>query len=176
MKFFNTEIPEVYTFQYDKYKDNRGYFSETFRKTEFNTSLGKKIDFCQENESFSLYGTIRGLHYQKEPFVQSKLVRVVCGEILDIAVDIRPNSKYYKKFVAVKLSSENGKQLFIPKGFAHGFSVLSKTAHVIYKVDNYYNKNSESGFLYNDKTINIDWKIPKEDIIVSEKDLLLKNL
>lgn len=176
MKFFNTEIPDVYIFQNDKYKDERGYFSETFRQNEFNNFLGKNIKFCQENESFSKYGTIRGLHYQKEPFAQSKLVRVVSGEILDVALDIRPNSKYYKKFVAVKLSSENGKQLFIPKGFAHGFSVLSKSAHVIYKVDNYYNKESEQGFLYNDESINIDWQIPKKDIIVSEKDLLLKTI
>jgi dTDP-4-dehydrorhamnose 3,5-epimerase len=148
--------------------DNRGYFMESYNKKSLNN-----IDFVQDNESSSFRGVLRGLHFQKPPFAQSKLVRCVKGKVLDIALDLRKNSKTYGQFETTILSDDNKEQLLIPKGFAHGFVVLSHSAILCYKVDNYYNFESESGVLWNDPDLNINWKIKKSEIIVSEKD---KNL
>jgi len=137
----------------------------------FEKEIGK-INFIQENESFSTYGTLRGLHYQLPPFAQSKLVRVVHGKVLDVAVDIRKGSPTFGKYVSVELSSENKKQLFIPQGFAHGFVTLSKTAIFLYKVDNIYNKESEGGIIWDDETIGIDWGLEINDSLLAPKDLI----
>lgn len=169
MKFIQTEIPEVYIIEPTVYGDERGYFFESFKQKEFEKHIGK-IDFVQDNESKSSYGVLRGLHYQMPPFSQSKLVRVLKGKVLDVAVDIRKSSPTFGKHVAVELSEENKRQLFVPRGFAHGFVTLSKEAVFSYKCDNYYHKESEASIIYNDETINIDWKIDEKDIIVSEKD------
>ena len=153
-------------------KDNRGSFMESFNQKNINKLIGN-VSFVQDNESESLKGVLRGLHFQKPPYAQSKLVRCLKGEILDVALDLRKDSKTYGIFETILLTEENKKQLFIPKGFAHGFIVLSKSAIFSYKVDNYYNPDSESGVLWSDLDLNIDWKINKNEIIVSEKD---KNL
>jgi len=153
--------------------DSRGYFFESFNQRTFNNLIGQNINFIQDNESFSVKGVIRGLHYQTGEHAQAKLVRVIKGCVLDVAVDLRKNSETYGQCFSVELSEENKKQLFIPRGFAHGFAVLSETAIFSYKCDNFYNKESESGILYNDKTLNIDWKLLEKDIMVSDKDLLL---
>lgn len=169
MKFIQTEIPEVYIIEPTVFGDERGYFFESFKQKEFEKYIGK-IDFVQDNESKSSYGVLRGLHYQMPPFSQSKLVRVLKGKVLDVAVDIRKSSPTFGQHVAVELSEENKRQLFVPRGFAHGFVTLSEEAIFSYKCDNYYNKESEASIIYNDETINIDWKIDEKDIIVSEKD------
>lgn len=153
--------------------DDRGSFNELFRLSELEKELGYKINFCQENESTSKYGVIRGLHYQKDIYSQAKLIRVTNGKILDVVVDLRKDSDTYKKYFSIELSDQNNLQLFVPKGFAHGFATLSNSAKVIYKVDNYYNKIAESGLVYDDESLKIDWKIPFSDIIISERD---KNL
>jgi dTDP-4-dehydrorhamnose 3,5-epimerase len=175
MKFTKTIIPEVVIIEPKVWEDDRGFFFESFRQDLFEKEIGK-INFIQENESFSTYGTLRGLHLQLPPFAQSKLVRVVHGTVLDVAVDIRKDSSTFGKYVAVELSSENKKQFFIPRGFAHGFVVLSETAVFQYKVDNYYNKDSESGIIWNDKTLNIDWRLGDSLIKVSDKDKILPKL
>ena len=149
--------------------DERGYFFESYSKTKFE-DLGINIDFVQDNQSFSKKGTLRGLHYQTAEHAQAKLVRVLKGEVLDVAVDIRPDSKTFGQYEAVLLSGDNQRQFFVPRGFAHGFLVLSDTAVFFYKCDNFYNKESEGGIIYNDKTINIDWGFPHEKLIISEKD------
>ncbi len=154
------------------FNDLRGSFIESYNKKNINKLLGS-ISFVQDNQSESFKGVLRGLHFQKPPYAQSKLVHCIKGAVLDVAVDIRKNSKTYGQFESTILSEENKNQLFIPKGFAHGFLVLSKTAILSYKVDNYYNLNSECGILWNDPDLNIDWKIKHSEIIVSEKD---KNL
>lgn len=169
MNFIKTEIPGVIVIEPRIWLDERGYFFESFKDDLFRKNVGE-INFVQDNESKSTYGTIRGLHYQIPPFAQSKLVRVVKGKILDVAVDIRRGSPTFLKHVAVELSEENKKQLFIPKGFAHGFSVLSGECVVNYKVDSYYKKEAERGIRFDDKTLNIDWKIDGKDIIVCERD------
>jgi dTDP-4-dehydrorhamnose 3,5-epimerase len=151
------------------HKDKRGYFMESYNQKIINKLLGH-VSFIQDNESESFRGVLRGLHFQKPPFAQSKLVRCVKGTVLDVALDIRKKSKTYGHFEINLLSEENKNQLFIPKGFAHGFVVLSDTAIFSYKVDNYHNSDSESGILWNDSDLNIDWKIKKTSIIVSEKD------
>ncbi len=158
------------------FEDSRGYFFESFNKNTFNKLIGQNINFIQDNESFSVKATLRGLHYQKGKYSQAKLVRVIKGCVLDIAVDIRKDSLTYGKYVSLELSETNKKQLFIPRGFAHGFIVLSDTAVFSYKCDNYYNKESEGGIIYNDESLKIDWKLNKEEFIISEKDLLLPNL
>jgi dTDP-4-dehydrorhamnose 3,5-epimerase len=152
------------------FQDNRGIFFESFNSNLF-AQQGISNIFVQDNQSTSYYGVIRGLHYQLNPNSQSKLVRVINGSILDVAVDIRKGSPFFGRAFQIELSSENKKQLFIPKGFAHGFSVLSNLAEVMYKCDDYYDKESEGGILYNDPTLKIDWKIPAEKMIVSGKDL-----
>ena len=153
-------------------KDRRGYFMESFHKKHTNKLIGN-VKFVQENESESSRGVLRGLHFQNPPYAQAKLVRCIKGSVLDVALDLRKDSKTYGCFETTLLSEENKNQLFIPKGFAHGFVVLSETAIFSYKVDNYYNPDSESGILWNDPDLKIDWKINKKEIIVSEKD---KNL
>jgi len=169
MQVIKTTIPEVLIFEPKIHGDSRGYFFEYFRQETIEENI-PGIKFVQGNESRSSYGVIRGLHFQRPPHAQGKLVRVVDGEVLDVAVDIRIGSPTYGHHVAVKLSGENKKQLWIPRGFAHGFAVLSKTAIFSYNCDSYYNHAAEGGVLYNDPAINIDWFIPEEDIKLSEKD------
>ena len=171
MKFIKCTLPGLIICEPRKLKDERGFFAESFRKDLFENYLGSKVEFCQENLSESKHGVLRGLHYQKEPYAQSKLVSVQKGKILDVVVDIRKNSKFYGKYFSIELDDINNKQLFVPKGFAHGFVVLSKSARVSYKVDNYYNPSSEEGLNYNDPQLNIDWKINTKSIIVNSKDL-----
>ena len=170
MKFIKADIPDLVICEPKKLNDERGFFTESFRKDLFEKFLGQKINFCQENTSESKYGVLRGLHFQVEPFAQSKLVSVTKGKILDVAVDIRKNSKYYGKSFSIELDEFNNKQLFIPKGFAHGFVVMSETARVSYKVDNYYNPESERGINFNDSSLGINWKIDVNSIILNEKD------
>lgn len=174
MKIKKTYIDNLFVLESTDFKDKRGYFFENFRKDFHQKKL--KTEFVQENESLSLKGVLRGLHFQKPPHEQAKLVRVVKGEILDVAVDLRPKSKTYLKHFSILINDQNKIQLFIPKGFAHGFVVLSDYAIVNYKVDNYYNKTSESGLLYNDPLLKIDWKYPNSSLIISEKDLKYKNI
>ena len=152
------------------FEDDRGYFFESYNKYSFKKETDLDINFVQDNESKSSYGTLRGLHYQTGDFAQAKLVRVLSGNVLDIAVDIREGSPTYGQYFSIELSDLNKKQLFIPRGFAHGFVVLSEIAIFSYKCDNFYNKKSEGGIIYNDSTINIDWKIPETKYILSEKD------
>jgi dTDP-4-dehydrorhamnose 3,5-epimerase len=156
------------------FEDERGYFFESYNNKKL-SDLGINIDFVQDNQSFSQKGTLRGLHYQNPPFAQTKLVRVLEGQIIDVAVDLRKNSATFGKHFAILLSAENKKQLLIPQGFAHGFSVVSETASVMYKCDQYYNKASEGGIKYDDKTLDIDWGMALENAIVSEKDIILPN-
>ncbi|WP_029278570.1 dTDP-4-dehydrorhamnose 3,5-epimerase [Pedobacter borealis] len=156
------------------FEDPRGYFFESFNQNTFEEKTGLSGRFVQDNESYSSYGVIRGLHAQTGEFAQAKLVRVTRGEVLDVAVDVRPSSPTYGKHFAIRLSAENKLQLYIPRGFIHGFSVLSETAEFLYKCDNFFNKASETGVIYNDADLNIDWLIPEEDQAISDKDLLLK--
>jgi dTDP-4-dehydrorhamnose 3,5-epimerase len=156
------------------FEDDRGYFFESYNKSKL-IDLGIQIAFVQDNQSFSTRGTLRGLHYQNPPFAQTKLVRVLQGEIMDIAIDLRKNSATFGKHFGILLSSENKKQLLVPQGFAHGFSVLSETAVVSYKCDQYYNKLSEGGIRFDDAILNIDWGIDLTKAIVSDKDLVLPN-
>lgn len=155
------------------FEDSRGYFFESFNQQSFEEKTGLSGAFVQDNQSFSSYGVIRGLHAQSGQFAQAKLVRVLNGEVLDVAVDIRPDSPTYGKHISVRLSAENKLQLYIPRGFLHGFSVLSETATFFYKCDNFYNKASEQGVVYNDSQLNIDWLIPKGAESVLDKDLSL---
>ena len=150
--------------------DDRGYFVETFREDKLKEFLGYKIDFCQDNESKSTKGVLRGLHYQLPPFAQTKLVRVIKGRVLDVAVDIRKGSPTFGKHVAVELSGENKKQLLVPRGFAHGFVVLEDDTVFAYKVDNYYSKESDRGILFSDKSIGVDWLLDESEILLSDKD------
>ena len=155
------------------FNDSRGYFFESFNQNTFNNLINQQVNFVQDNESFSSKGVLRGLHYQKGDFVQAKLVRVIQGEVLDVAVDLRKESATYGQHVSVNLSGENKKQLFVPRGFAHGFVVLSDTVLFSYKCDNFYNKSAEAGLLYSDPTLNIDWKLPNKTLIISDKDMVL---
>jgi len=156
------------------FADERGYFFEAYNRSKFE-DLGVQIDFVQDNQSFSKKATLRGLHYQNPPFAQTKLVRVLEGEIMDVVIDLRKDSSTFGKHFGIVLSAENNKQLLVPQGFAHGFSVLSETAVVLYKCDQYYNKGSEGGIRYDDATLNIDWGMDLAAAIVSEKDVLLPN-
>lgn len=158
------------------FDDERGFFFESFNKRNFEKAIGQEVNFIQDNQSFSKYGVIRALHYQIGEHAQAKLVRVLSGIVLDVAVDLRKDSATFGKHIAVELSHENKKQLFIPKGFAHGFVTLSNTAEFFYKCDNYYNKESEGGIIYNDLKLNIDWLLPEEQLLVSSKDLVLPTL
>ena len=171
MAFIKTEFPELLIIEPTVFKDSRGYFFESYNEKTF-AAEGIDVKFVQDNQSKSSYGVIRGLHYQLEPYAQTKLIRVLSGNIMDVVVDIRKGSPTFGKVFSIELSAGNNKQLLIPKGFAHGFSVLSETAEVIYKCDTFYNKESESGILFNDVALNIDWKIPADKAIISEKDLV----
>ena len=169
MNIITTEIEGLLILEPKVFGDERGYFFESFSQREFEEKVCKTV-FVQDNESKSGYGVLRGLHFQKPPFEQAKLVRVVKGKVLDVAVDIREDSPTFGKHVSVELSEENKRQMFVPRGFAHGFVVLSKEAIFQYKCDNYYMPQAEGGILWNDPALNIDWKIPMEDVILSEKD------
>ena len=170
MPFLNTGFPGLQIFTPAIFEDKRGYFFESYNQKLFSDE-GIEIDFVQDNQASSSYGVIRGLHFQREPHAQTKLIRVLSGNIVDAVVDIRKNSPTYGKAYTIELSALNKRQLLIPKGFAHGYSVVSETAEVFYKCDAFYHKESESGIIYNDSTLNIDWKIPMNKTIVSEKDL-----
>ena len=171
-----TKLKGCFIYEPKVFEDSRGYFFESFNQNTFNKLIGKNVNFIQDNESFSSKGVLRGLHYQVGEFAQAKLVRVIKGKVLDIAVDLRKSSETFGQYVSLELSEENKKQLFIPRGFAHGFIVLSNTAIFSYKCDNFYNKESEGGVIYNDKDLNIDWGLNEKEFIVSEKDLQLPNL
>ena len=170
MEFIKTEIPDVMIIKPKIFGDDRGYFVETFRQDLLEKAVGYKVNFCQDNESKSSYGVLRGLHYQLPPFAQSKLVRVIVGRVFDVTVDIRRSSPTFGRYVGVELSDENKKQLFIPRGFAHGFVVLSKEAVFAYKVDNYYAPEYDRGIAFDDPEINISWPIKKDEIKLSDKD------
>lgn len=169
MKITTTAIEGVVILEPEVFGDERGYFFESFSQREFEEKVCKTT-FVQDNESSSRYGVLRGLHFQKPPHAQAKLVRVVKGKVLDIAVDIRKGSPTFGHHVSIELSGENKRQLFIPRGFAHGFAVLSDEVVFQYKCDNYYVPHSEGGILWNDPALGIDWKLPAEDVILSEKD------
>jgi len=171
MVFKRTNINDVIICEPKIHGDDRGYFVETFRADELETFLGYTLNFTQDNESKSSYGVLRGLHYQLEPYAQTKLVRIIKGKILDIAVDLRKSSSTFGQHVAVELSEENKKQLLIPKGFAHGFVVLSNEAILAYKVDNYYAPTHDRGIAFGDANLKIDWKVPKDKLKLSQKDL-----
>lgn len=170
MKISETEIKDLYIFEPTIFGDSRGYFFETWKDDIFK-NLNINFIPVQQNESGSVYGVIRGLHYQLNPYAQAKLVRVIVGEVLDVAVDLRKNSPTFGKYFSVVLSGENKKQFFIPRGFAHGFSVLSDFAIFSYLCDNYYFPEAERGIAFNDPFLGIDWKVPENKMIVSKKDL-----
>ena len=174
MPFIKTELEGLLVFEPNVFEDSRGYFFESYNQKTFEQE-GIETVFVQDNQSSSQYGVIRGLHYQLFPYAQTKLLRVLSGKILDVVVDIRKGSPGFGKVFSIELSGENKKQLFIPKGFAHGFSVLSPHAEVLYKCDAFYNKESEAGFMYNDNALNIDWKIPVGQELISEKDRQLSS-
>jgi len=169
MNFIRTEIEGVYIIEPKVFGDARGYFFEAFSQREFDDNIGKTV-FVQDNQSKSCYGVLRGLHFQRPPYSQAKLVSCVRGKVLDVAVDIRKGSPTYGKYVSAELSDENHRMFFIPQGFAHGFSVLSDIAIFQYKCDNYYAPQSEGALIWNDPDINIDWRIPAADVMLSEKD------
>ena len=176
MNLIKTSIPDLYIFEPRIYNDSRGYFFESYNKERFDEILNYKVDFIQDNEAFSHFGTLRGLHFQKQEYAQAKLVRVVQGEVLDVAVDLRPTSPTYGKWVSVKLSAENKRQFFVPRGFAHAYLVLSKTAIFQYKVDNVYAPSHEGGIRFDDPGLQIDWMLKPSEMIISEKDLQLPYL
>ena len=175
MRVIKTDIDGVLIIEPEVFGDSRGYFMESYSQREFEREVAP-VRFVQDNRSYSHYGVVRGLHYQREPYAQSKLVSCPVGRVLDVAVDIREGSPTYGKHVAVELSAENHRQLFIPKGFAHGFAVLSEKALFEYKCDEFYHPEAECGIAWNDPRIGIDWRLPKEDIILSKKDSEYKNL
>lgn len=170
MKFIAQSIPDVFIIESIVHGDYRGYFIETFRQDELEDAIGHKVHFVQDNESKSSKGVLRGLHYQLAPRAQSKLVRVIEGSVLDVAVDIRRNSPTFGQYVAVELTEDNKKQMFIPRGFAHGFVVLSETATFSYKVDNYYSPEHDRGLAFDDAQLNIDWILASENLLLSDKD------
>lgn len=169
MNYIQTEIEGVWLIEPRVYKDNRGYFFESFRQDEFNEKVGV-VNFIQENESKSTYGVLRGLHYQKGEFSQAKLVRVITGRVLDVAVDLRQGSSTFGQHISVELSEENKRQLYVPRGFAHGFLVLSDEVIFSYKVDNHYTPEAEATILFSDEDLNIHWPMADFDLILSEKD------
>ena len=176
MRFIETQLKGCFILEPKIINDERGYFMESFNAKTFQEGIGKNVTFVQDNQSFSTRGVLRGLHYQCGEHAQAKLVRVLQGEVLDVAVDLRPESETFGQYEAVLLSSENQKQFFVPRGFAHGFLVLSETATFFYKCDNFYNKESEGGLIYNDETLKINWDFPSQELIISEKDQVLPNL
>jgi dTDP-4-dehydrorhamnose 3,5-epimerase len=170
MNFIPTKLEGCFVIEPKVIRDERGYFMESFNEITFQIGVGQEVHFVQDNQSFSSKGVLRGLHYQTGDHAQAKLVRVLDGEVLDVAVDIRPNSPTFGNYEAVLLSGENQKQFFVPRGFAHGFLVLSQTATFFYKCDNFYNKESEGGIIFNDSTLNIDWQFPEKELLISDKD------
>lgn len=170
MNFIPTKLEGCFILEPKVILDERGYFMESFNEQTFQSGIGKHIHFVQDNQSYSSKGVLRGLHYQTGAHAQAKLVRVLQGEVLDVAVDIRPDSPTFGQYESVVLSGENQRQFFIPRGFAHGFLVLSNTATFFYKCDNFYNKESEGGLLFNDPSVGIDWGFPSQEMIISEKD------
>ena len=176
MTFTETKLKGCFILEPKIFKDERGYFMESFNERTFQEGIGQKVTFVQDNQSFSTKGVLRGLHYQCGEHAQAKLVRVLQGEVLDVAVDLRPESPTYGQYETVLLSAENQTQFFVPRGFAHGFLVLSETATFFYKCDNFYNKESEGGLIFNDETVNINWNFPANELIISEKDQVLPNL
>lgn len=179
MEFIRQNIPDVILCKPKVFGDERGYFVETFRQDLLEEFVGHAVHFCQDNESKSSKGVLRGLHFQLPPMAQSKLVRVIEGTVLDVAVDIRKNSPTFGQYVSARLSAENKHQLFVPRGFAHGFVVLSETAIFAYKCDNYYSPENDRGLAFNDPALNIDWIFAEDELQLSEKDLkqpLLENL
>lgn len=172
MPLITTDIPGLLIFEPKVFADSRGYFFESYNEKIFEEQ-GINIRFVQDNQSSSSYGVIRGLHYQLNPYAQTKLIRVLSGRILDVAVDMRKGSPTFGRHFDIELSADNKKQLLVPKGFAHGFSVLSEQAEVLYKCDEFYNKNSEGGLRFDDPALNIDWQIPGDKAIVSDKDKIL---
>lgn len=179
MQFIRTNIPDVVICEPTIHGDHRGYFAETFRSDKLEEFLGYKINFCQDNESKSSKGVLRGLHYQLPPYAQTKLVRVIQGKVLDVAVDIRRGSPTFGQHVSTELSSENKRQLLVPRGFAHGFIVLEDDTIFAYKVDNYYSPECDRGIAFDDKDLNIDWILKKEELNLSAKDTkqpLLNNI
>lgn len=171
MNYIQTAIEGVWVIEPKVFNDQRGYFFEAWKQAEFDEHIGRHVSFIQDNESKSSYGVLRGLHYQKGEFSQAKLVRVIKGRVLDVAVDLRKHSATFGQYVAVELSEENKRQFFIPRGFAHGFLVLSDEAIFTYKVDNVYAPQAEASIRWNDETIGIDWPIDTKDVLTSEKDL-----
>jgi len=170
MKAIETKLKGCFIIEPRVFKDERGYFFESFNHKAFSEAIGQEVTFVQDNQSYSKKGVLRGLHFQKGKYAQAKLVRVLYGQVLDVAVDLRKDSATFGQYVSVELTGDNKKQLFIPRGFAHGFVVLSKSAHFFYKCDNYYNTESEGGILYNDKTLKIDWRLSEYTLIVASKD------
>lgn len=170
MEVIKTEIEGVYVIEPRVFKDSRGYFFESFSQREFDEKIGQHIEFVQDNESMSTYGVMRGLHFQRPPYSQAKLLRCVSGKVLDVAVDLRKGSPTYGKHIATELSGENHRQFFIPKGFAHGFAVLSPTAIFQYKCDEFYHPEADGGISILDESLGIDWQIPTDKAILSEKD------
>ena len=171
MTFLRTDIPDVIICEPSVHGDDRGYFIETFRQDKLEKFLGFKLNFCQDNESKSSLGVLRGLHYQLPPYAQTKLVRVIKGKVLDIAVDIREGSPTFGQHVEVELTENNKRQLLVPRGFAHGFVVLSDEAIFAYKVDNYYSPECDRGITYDDKDLNINWQIDISKLQLSQKDM-----
>ncbi|WP_044401315.1 dTDP-4-dehydrorhamnose 3,5-epimerase [Lacinutrix sp. Hel_I_90] len=176
MQAKETSLKGCYILEPTIFGDERGYFFESYNKKRFESLIGETVNFIQDNEAFSNKGALRGLHFQEGEHAQAKLVRVTQGTVIDVAVDLRPKSETFLKHIAVELSSENKKQLFVPRGFAHGYIVLSETAVFNYKCDNGYNKASENGVIYDDKDLNIDWQLKPEQLIVSEKDKVLPTI
>ena len=179
MKVEQTPLKDCYIIHNTVFKDNRGYFFESFNQQKFTELTGLDVHFVQDNQSASTKGVLRGLHFQKGDAAQAKLVRVLQGSVLDVAVDLRKNSPTYGQHFTIELTDVSNTQLFVPRGFAHGFVVLSDTAVFFYKCDNFYNKAAEGGLMYNDPQLNIDWRLPKSELILSEKDLanpLLKDI
>lgn len=173
MKVIETPIKDLLVIQPQVFNDSRGYFFESFNQKKFNELTHTNTQFVQDNQAFSTYGVLRGLHYQLNPFSQAKLVSVLHGKVLDVAVDLRKGSITYGQHFSIELSDENKTQLLVPRGFAHGYVVLSETAHFFYKCDNFYSKENEGGIAFNDESLNIDWQIDLSKAIISDKDLIL---
>ncbi|WP_300564745.1 dTDP-4-dehydrorhamnose 3,5-epimerase [Flavobacterium sp.] len=176
MNFIPTHLSGCFVIEPKIFEDDRGYFMESFNENTFEKGIGQKVHFVQDNQSFSSIGVLRGLHYQTGEHAQAKLVRVIHGEVLDVVVDVRPESSTFGQSFSILLSGENQKQLFVPRGFAHGFLVTSEKAMFFYKCDNFYNAASEGGIIFNDPKLNIDWKFLEDQLIISEKDKILPTL
>lgn len=176
MSYIKTEIKDVWVIEPKVFEDDRGYFFESFNAQSFNNETGLTVNFVQDNQSKSNKGVLRGMHYQTGEHAQAKLVRVLQGSVQDVAVDLRKNSATYGKSFSIVLSAENNKQLFVPRGFAHGFLVLEDNTIFAYKCDNFYNKESEGGLIYNDSKTNIDWLLDDKEFVLSEKDVMLPEI